>query len=357
MTLRLTTLGHPSAFLGPEEITSLPGKPVTFGLLVFLAVEREATRDRLVSVFWPESSQEKARHALSQTLYELRQTLGEDWVESAGNSVRVTDSLWVDCLEFSELAEAGRHAEAVELYGGPFLEGVYLAQTHPFDEWVERNRARLSRRFRAAVDAFITECRALGDMDTARKNAWKWVELDPLDDGGQQHLIQLLAESGSRNEALAQYDRYKALVEGELGLEPLDETVELVEGIRAGTVRPVVFGGGGESSEEETRSDPGAAALSGIWPPPVPTGTEAGSALNRVKDRAELQKLMESELSPSLEVLRPIGQGSMAEVFLAREPHLKRLVAVKVLSPPWKTTHFTLLEFGRKIIIRMSRRF
>ena len=42
---------------------------------------------------------------------------------------------------------------------------------------------------------------------------------------------------------------------------------------------------------------------------------------------------MDADLSPGLEVLRPIGQGSMADVFLAREPHLKRLVAVKVLSP------------------------
>ncbi len=130
----------------------------------------------------------------------------------------MTDFLWVDCLEFSELAEAGRHAEAVELYGGPFLEGVFLAQTHPFDEWVERNRARLSRRYRAAVDAFITDCRARGELEKALKSAWKWVGLDPLDDGGQQHLIQLLAESGSRNEALAQYDRYQALLDAELGL-------------------------------------------------------------------------------------------------------------------------------------------
>lgn len=332
MALRLTTLGNPSAFLGPEEFTSLPGKPVTFGLLVFLAVEREATRDRLVSVFWPESTQENARHALSQTLYELRQTLGEDWVESAGNSVRVTDFLWVDCLEFSELAEAGRHAEAVELYSGPFLEGVYLAQTHPFDEWVERNRARLSRRYRAAVDAFITDCRARGELERALKSAWKWVGLDPLDDGGQQHLIQLLAESGSRNEALAQYDRYQALLKAELGLEPLDETVELVNAIRAGTVRPTVSGGGGEPPAKLTRADPGAAEPSGIWPPPVPA-PEGGSALGRATDRAELQLLIESELSPALEVVRLIGQGSMAEVFLAREPHLKRLVAVKILSP------------------------
>ena len=43
MTLRLTTLGTPSVLLDEEELTSLPGKPVTFGLLVFLGVEREAT--------------------------------------------------------------------------------------------------------------------------------------------------------------------------------------------------------------------------------------------------------------------------------------------------------------------------
>ena len=136
MTLRLTTLGHPGVLLDEEDLSSLPGKPVTFGLLVYLAVEREATRDRLVGVFWPESSQEKARHALSQTLYELRQALGGDWVESTGNKVGVAPSLSVDCLEFTEMAEAGRHSEAVDLYDGPFLEGVHLVQTHPFEEWV-----------------------------------------------------------------------------------------------------------------------------------------------------------------------------------------------------------------------------
>jgi DNA-binding SARP family transcriptional activator len=333
MTLRMTTLGNPSVLLGEEELTSLPGKPVTFGLLVFLAVEREATRDRLVSVFWPESSQERARHTLSQTLYELRQALGEDWAESTGNTVRTAGSFWVDCLEFTDLVEAGSHAEAVELYGGPFLEGVYLAQTHPFEEWVERHRARLSRRYRAAVDAFITDCRARGELETALKNAWNWVGMDPLDDGGQQHLIQLLAESGSRNEALAQYDRYKALLQEELGLDPLDQTVELVEGIRAGTVRPPAPGGAEASSAVTTGAELGAEAPSSTWPTALSVEGETGSALSRAEDRTELQGLMESDLSPSLEVLRPLAQGNLAEVFLAREPHLKRLVAVKVLSP------------------------
>ena len=36
---------------------------------------------------------------------------------------------------------------------------------------------------------------------------------------------------------------------------------------------------------------------------------------------------------PTYEVLRPLGQGGMGAVFLAKEPALKRLVAVKVLAP------------------------
>jgi serine/threonine protein kinase/DNA-binding SARP family transcriptional activator len=352
MALRLKTLGHPSVFLAEEELSSLPGKPVTFGLLVFLAVEQEATRDRLVSVFWPESSQEKARHTLSQTLYELRQSLGEGWVETAGNVVRLAESAEVDCRRFLDHSEAGHHAEAVALFDGPFLDGVYLAQTHPFEEWVERYRARLSRRHRASVDAFIRDCRAKGDLSTALSQAWKWVGMDPLDDGGQQHLIQLLAETGSRTEALAQYDRYVALLESELGLEPLEETVDLVEAIRAGSARPPraseeVGPGVAEAAVEgETGRAPSAQASG--WPTPEPTKPETVPDHGPATDRNQLQTRMEADLAPSLEVLRPIGQGSMAEVFLAREPHLKRLVAVKVLSPHLYTDQKARKRFERE---------
>ncbi len=49
-------------------------------------------------------------------------------------------------------------------------------------------------------------------------------------------------------------------------------------------------------------------------------------------DRALLEQVT-GELAPDLEVIRPIGRGAMASVYLAREPALKRMVAVKVLSP------------------------
>lgn len=46
-----------------------------------------------------------------------------------------------------------------------------------------------------------------------------------------------------------------------------------------------------------------------------------------------LEERLRAELSPDLEVLRPLGHGSAGSVYLAREPALKRLVAVKVLRP------------------------
>ncbi len=47
----------------------------------------------------------------------------------------------------------------------------------------------------------------------------------------------------------------------------------------------------------------------------------------------ELAHRLKQELAPELDVLRRLGRGSMAAVFLAREQALKRLVAIKVLSP------------------------
>ena len=331
MDVRLTTLGNPSVHLGEEALPSLPGKPISFGLLVFLGMERESTRDRLIYTFWPESSQERARHTLSQALYELRQELGEGWVESSGNMVRATDALRMDAVEFEAFVAEGRRNEALELYAGHFLDGVHLAKTHPFEEWVEGHRSRLSRRHRAAVDAFIGDRRDQGDLEAALTAAWKWVGLDPLDDGGQHYLIQLLAETGGRAEALAQFERCEAMLESELGLEPLEETLALVEGIRKGSIQPALStdrapGGNPQNPAPEPQ-------LAESWPTPLPNHPHIPPPEEQAFDQANLRKRLDAGLPPSLQLLRPIGHGSMADVFLAREPHLKRLVAVKVMSP------------------------
>ncbi len=46
----------------------------------------------------------------------------------------------------------------------------------------------------------------------------------------------------------------------------------------------------------------------------------------------ELQTQLQTELDPDFQIVRLLGEGSMALVYVAREKALQRLVAIKVLK-------------------------
>ncbi|MFQ5679592.1 MAG: protein kinase [Gemmatimonadota bacterium] len=63
---------------------------------------------------------------------------------------------------------------------------------------------------------------------------------------------------------------------------------------------------------------------------------------------AALEERLREELQPLLELSRLLGRGSAAYVYLAREPALRRLVALKVLSPDLAGQRTARLRFERE---------
>jgi TolB-like protein/DNA-binding SARP family transcriptional activator/cytochrome c-type biogenesis protein CcmH/NrfG len=231
--LRVETLGGLRILQDGREVPDLPAQPVRCALFVYLAVERGATRDVLASLLWPDRDQERARHSLSQTLYELRRDLGDDWVESRGDRIDVTDQITSDAVELVRHVEEGRHARAFELWDGPFLSGVHLASTVPFQRWSDGWSGRLARHFRSAARELVAEREGAGNPEDALAVARRWVAADPLEDEAQHALIRLLAATGRRSEALRHFDEYEALLARELEVAPLEETRALVAELRA----------------------------------------------------------------------------------------------------------------------------
>lgn len=239
MDVRVVTLGRLTVFAGDQRIPSLPSQPVRCAVLVTLAMEREIARETLLGLLWPERPQDRARHALSQALYELRGPLGDDWIRAEREKLFATERLHADALEFAEAVARGERERALELYGR-FLAGSRLANVRPFEEWADRAETRLSRLHREVRRAEIERLTRAGSQEAALDMARGWVELDPLEDEARHMLIELLARSGRQAEALRQYESYARLLEDEFGAEPLEETRAIVERIRegeAGTLR------------------------------------------------------------------------------------------------------------------------
>ena len=68
--IRVQALGGLRIFVRGEESVTLSKQRLKSGLLVYLAVERSCMREVLIGTFWPEREPERARHVLSQAVYD-----------------------------------------------------------------------------------------------------------------------------------------------------------------------------------------------------------------------------------------------------------------------------------------------
>jgi serine/threonine protein kinase/DNA-binding SARP family transcriptional activator len=322
--IRIDTLGSTRVFVDESESPTLLSQPLRCALLIYMAVERKSWREKILGVFWPEQDERGARHALSQNLYELRKLLGEDWLKAQGEELTVTENVALDVHLFTQAVEREDYAAALKLYRGPFLRAGPLVNTRPFEEWVDQRVFKLRRAWIHAGQAHVERLTQAGETARAVRAAREVVEVEPQEDQLQHLLIDLLGRSGLRTEAIEQYALYeRALREDDL--EPLDETKELVARIR------------GDSRAERTVAHA------------VVTSREThahGPAEIESWDRLEAR--LKAELAPGFEIIRLLGHGEVASVFLAREPALRRLVALKILAPAVARDPTARLRFERE---------
>jgi len=233
--IELRTLGRGAVQRDGADLPGITAQRQRFALLAYLAVEGQASRGHLLALFWPERDEERARHSLSQALYALKRELGEECLQVEGDSVRLdVGTCTVDAAQLEAAAERGDWRRVIELYKGPFLDQFSLPGVGDFEEWLANTRAALARLAHQGFRHVIAERAAAGDTAAALAEAWRWTTLEPLDDEAQHTLIGLLAASGDRTAALSRFDAHRERLARELEVEPLEETLALVERVRAG---------------------------------------------------------------------------------------------------------------------------
>ena len=238
--LRLRTFGGLSIERSAEEGGGSPTSTATAARrrLAFLAVlaasgPRGMPRDKLLALFWPESDTDKARHALDQTLYSLKRDLGAESLVSGREELAINPAAMTsDVEDFKAALARGDRVAAVELYTGPFLDGVFISGAAGFERWAEEERTRLTRDVELALEALAAEAANRGDHAGAVQRWQRLATMEPRKTRVVLSLMSELAAAGDRAAALKHAEIYHTLVRDDLDAEPNPAVAALAERLR-----------------------------------------------------------------------------------------------------------------------------
>ncbi len=315
--LSLSLLGRFRASYNGEPLTRFGSNKVQ-ALLIYLTVTEALNeghdglrhrREAVMELLWPGSLPQSAQNNLRQTIYKLRQLLptladtdGQpaEFILSERLTVRLNPqtSYDLDIATFHQhLTQTQAHnhdslhscskcqarlQQAVTLYQGDFLSDFFLEDSNEFEGWAWNLRALHRRQVLDALDTLTLMMLRQGQHNQARAYAEQQLVIDRLRESAYRQLMEILAISGQPSEALAQYERLCQLLQDEMGMAPMAQTTAVYEQIRAGEL--------GIVTKSET-------AVRGY----------------------DLQE--------------EIGAGAFGVVYRARQPHVNRDVAVKIIAP------------------------
>ncbi len=253
------------AVLGPPEVFH-DGSRLAFplrkaqALLLYLAVEGGMhSRSKLAALLWPDSEPQVARKALRNALALLRNLLSAPAASPAQPSHLLSERelLGLDPqtprdLDLDVVQQAYQQAQrlttppsgeqraalvtgvqhALALVRGPFLDGFWLGEDAPFDEWVRQQQQQWQVRLQVLCDRLSSWQEESGEQEQAKATLVRWLALDRLSEEAYRRLMRVHLALGDPTAAWQVYATCRARLAEELQIKPSAETVALAKRIR-----------------------------------------------------------------------------------------------------------------------------
>jgi SARP family transcriptional regulator, regulator of embCAB operon len=206
-------------------------------LLVFLALYGGvANRAAVAGILWPDATESHAYSNLRSALARLGRPcrkvlhvgkLELGLAEGVAVDIRHSQTLARRLLDpaatpgQSDLGTAAVGALSVDLLPGWYDDWVLIEA----EDW---RQLRLH-----ALEALTGRLIAAARWGEAAEAAGAAVRAEPLRESARAALIQVHLAEGNQSEAVREFTRYRALLQGELGLEPTQRLHRLVQGLQS----------------------------------------------------------------------------------------------------------------------------
>ena len=236
--LEILTLGGLCIRLNGEVINDI-GLRKAEALLVYLAVnDRPIQRSLLADLLWPEYSQAKALTSLRAALAVLNKHF-VDYFDITHESVQIKHSpqFYLDVSALDQNCSAGEVQAALKCFKGDFLAGFHVLDSAPFEAWQFSEQTRIRDALIRTLHEALSIAINTRDFAFGLMLAHKLLDLDAYDEQAHVRCMLLHALTGDRTAALLHYQKCAEILEGELGIQPQEETQALFEEISRGEVQ------------------------------------------------------------------------------------------------------------------------
>ena len=212
-------------------------------ILTYLAIEGGSHhRNYLAAMFWPESPENKALTSLRVVLTELRKAAGEYLSINRTDVCLLPESdVYLDVYDLEKLLKQRKILEALDLYHGDLLTGIYIPGSVEFENWHRWESERIRILVTEQLEDSIKNSISLSRYQDAEELSRRLIKMDPINELGNKYYAIALALSGHRSAAVKHIQSFKKILWEELGIEPPREFIGIQECISEGDLGSLEF--------------------------------------------------------------------------------------------------------------------
>lgn len=197
-------------------------------LVAYLGLSGRRARAVVAGELWPGVPEEHAQGSLRSALWRL-QKAAPGLLEVSPGALSLAPAVRVDVAELTGWARRVLEpAVPVDdlAVGDAWLRGELLPGW--YDDWVLLERERLRQLRMHALEALAARLAAVGRNGEALQAAYAAVRAEPLRESAHRAVVRVHLGEGNLAEAVRAFDRYRVLVEEELGVGPTEQMTRLV---------------------------------------------------------------------------------------------------------------------------------
>jgi len=246
--LEIFLLGPPEVRWGSEKIDIL--RRIPRAILFYLASkENPVGREELISLFWENTTDAKARRRLQENLSRLRKALPDssillthaDTVELDINRIYVDSIAFEDILDqtgktpwqipqtdpLPDLIFEKLKSAANIWRGTGFLSGSYFSGTVELDNWLTRMSSHYNYLQGSILERLAYHASIVGDLEASLSYCQSLIDIEPLHDDFHFLYLQILIELGRTSAAKIHFDKTVDLYSQLLNTNPPDKITNL----------------------------------------------------------------------------------------------------------------------------------